>query len=41
MFNYNLSTIPIIKDTNLAPTSDNYLPNVKDVFIYKKFTKSV
>lgn len=31
----------MIEDTNLAPTSDNYLPDAKDVSAYKRFTGSV
>lgn len=33
--NCNLSFIPMVKNINLAPTSNNYLLNVKDLSAYK------
>ena len=41
MCNCNFSSISIVKSTNLATTSDDYLLNTKDVSAYKQFIKSV
>ncbi len=40
MSNCNSSSISMVEDTNLAPTSDDYLPDIKDVSAYKQFTEN-
>ena len=41
MSNCNPSSIPMVQNINLAPASNDYLPNIKDISAYKQFTGSV
>lgn len=41
MSNCNFSSILIVKSTNLAFASNDYLPDAKDVSAYKRFTRNI